>query len=91
MIRNYNLIIKNYNYKLYNFKIITIFYYYRSFKKYENGLDLGIKPAHGLKPPKPKVNDMNKELKKSNQGIEVVTFFAICFSIVFITWSEIRI
>lgn len=43
-------------------------FFYRNFKKYENGLDLGMKPAHGLKPPKLKVYDMNEEMKILHQG-----------------------
>ena len=43
-------------------------FFFRNFKKYENGVDLGMKPAHGLKVPKLNLKEMKKELKQSILG-----------------------
>ena len=45
-----------------------LFCFFRNFMKYENGVDLGMKPAHGLKVPKLNLKEMKKELKQSILG-----------------------
>lgn len=47
---------------------MSSFIFPRNFKKYENAIDLGIKPAHGLKVPKLNLKEMKKELKQSILG-----------------------